>query len=356
MKGTDVIMFYRKEGDSMKHLTITVPCFNSEAYLERCVDSLVVGGEHVEIIIVNDGSTDRTGEIADRYARQFHDLVTVVHKQNGGHGSGVNAGLARATGMYFKVVDSDDWLEEDAYRALLRKIEGWCGECVGPDLLVCDYTYNHLEEGTKKTIHYKNVFPQDQVCTWDEIGSFHPAQYLVMHALIYRTDILRKSRVILPEHTFYVDNLFAYCPLPYVETLYYMHHNLYQYYLGRDDQSVNEKVLISRIDQQIKVTKMVAESVDLQEVKRRYPKLANYMCRNISIMMAISSIHLLLKGDEQARSRHCELWADIKKSDPKLYYRLRYTKLSGFTNLPGKLGKLATVGGYRLARKIYQFQ
>ena len=104
MKGTDVIMFYRKEGDSMKHLTITVPCFNSEAYLERCVDSLVVGGEHVEIIIVNDGSTDRTGEIADRYARQFPDLVTVVHKQNGGHGSGVNAGLARATGIDRKSV------------------------------------------------------------------------------------------------------------------------------------------------------------------------------------------------------------------------------------------------------------
>ncbi len=248
----------------MKHLTITVPCFNSEDYLERCLDSLVIGGENVEIIIVNDGSTDRTGEIAEQYARQFPKIVTVVHKENGGHGSGVNAGLALATGMYFKVVDSDDWLEADAYRALLKKIEAWCDEGFGPDLLVCDYTYNHLEEGTKKTIHFKNVFPENKVCTWDKIGTFRPAQYLVMHALVYRTDILHKSKVVLPEHTFYVDNLFAYCPLPYVQTLYYMHCSLYQYYLGRDDQSVNEKVLISRIEQQIKVTKMVAESVDLQ--------------------------------------------------------------------------------------------
>jgi len=340
----------------MKHLTITVPCFNSEQYLERCVDSLVVGGENVEIIIVNDGSTDRTGEIADQYARQFPEIVTVVHKENGGHGSGVNAGLALATGMYFKVVDSDDWLEADAYRALLKRIEAWCDEGFGPDLLVCDYTYNHLDEGTKKTIHFKNVFPEEKVCTWDQIGTFRPAQYLVMHALVYRTEILRKSGVVLPEHTFYVDNLFAYCPLPYVQTVYYMHCSLYQYFLGRDDQSVNEKVLISRIEQQIKVTKMVAESVDLQEVKRKYPKLASYMCRNVSIMMAISSIHLLLKGDDQARDRHVQLWAELKKSNPVLYYRLRYTKLSGFTNLPGKLGKLATVSGYRLARKIYQFQ
>lgn len=340
----------------MKHLTITVPCFNSEEYLERCVDSLVVGGDNVEIIIVNDGSTDRTGEIAERYARQFPNIVTVVHKENGGHGSGVNTGLALATGMYFKVVDSDDWLEKDAYLGLLKKIEGWCAKGFGPDMLICDYTYNHLEKGTEKTIHFKNVFPAGKVCTWAQIGMFRPSQYLVMHALVYRTDILRKAKVVLPEHTFYVDNLFAYCPLPYVETLYYLDINLYQYYLGREDQSVNEKVLTARIEQQIKVTKMVAESVDLNEVKKKYPKLANYMCRNISIMMAISSIHLLLRGDEKARIRHCELWADIKKSNPMLYYQLRYTKLSGLTNLPGKLGKLATVSGYRLARKIYQFQ
>lgn len=359
MKDTDGIMFFRKierKGISMKHLTITVPCFNSEDYLERCVDSLIIGGENVEVIIVNDGSTDHTGKIAERYAKQFPNIVTVVHKENGGHGSGVNTGLALATGMYFKVVDSDDWLEEKAYKTLLKKINVWCTQGFGPDLLVCDYTYNHLEDGIEKTIQFQNVFPENKVCTWDKIGMFRPSQYLVMHALIYRTDILKKSRVVLPEHTFYVDNLFAYCPLPYVETLYYMHLNLYQYYLGREDQSVNEKVMISRIEQQIKVTKMVAESVDLHQVKKKYPKLAHYMCRNISIMMAISSIHLLLKGDEQAKSRHLELWSDIKKSNPGLYYRLRYTKLSGFTNLPGKLGKLATVGGYRLARRIYQFQ
>ena len=161
MKGTDVIMFFRKierKGISMKHLTITVPCFNSEDYLERCVDSLVIGGKNVEIIIVNDGSTDRTGEIADRYARQYPDIVTVVHKENGGHGSGVNTGLALATGMYFKVVDSDDWLEENAYRTLLKKIEKWCVQGFGPHLLICDYTYNHFDQGIEKTIHFRMYF------------------------------------------------------------------------------------------------------------------------------------------------------------------------------------------------------
>lgn len=346
----------------MKLLTITVPCFNSESYLKRCLDSLVMGGKDVEIIVVNDGSTDRTGEIAESYAKRFPDLVTAVHKENGGHGSGVNTGLRLASGKYFKVVDSDDWLEEDAYRELLKQIKIWAESessgqmCTSPDLVICNYTYNHLDEGTEKTMRYRNVFPERQVCSWDEIRAFRPSQYLIMHALVYRTEVLKKSGVVLPEHTFYVDNIFAYYPLPYVETLYYMDADLYQYYLGREDQSVNEKVLMKRIEQQIKVTKIIADCVDLKEVKRKSPKLANYMCRNVSIMMAISSIHLLLSGEEKAKIRHREIWTDMKHKNPGLYYRLRYTTLSGLTNLPGRLGKRAAVDGYRIAKKIYKFQ
>ena len=339
-----------------KYLSFVVPCYNSQAYMRRCIDSLLSGGEDVEIIIVNDGSSDRTGEIAEEYEKRYPEIVTAVQKENGGHGSGVNVGIALAKGKYFKVVDSDDWLDKEAYEKLLWQIKMWdCQEKV-PNLIVCDYSYNHLEEGRKKRMQYRNIFPVDTICTWNEIGFFHPSQYLIMHALIYRTEILRKSGVKLPEHTFYVDNIFAYQPLPLVENIFYMDVDLYQYYLGREDQSVNEKVLISRIDQQIRVTKIVANCVDLNEVKKKYPKLANYMCRNISIMMAISSIHLLLDGNETAQKRYRELWTGLKEENPKLYHCLRYRKLSGLTNLPGKLGKKVTVEGYRIARKIYQFQ
>lgn len=184
----------------MKYLTITVPCFNSEEYLKRCLDSLIAGGDDVEIIVVNDGSTDRTGEIAEDYARWFPEIVTVVHKENGGHGSGVNTGLRLASGKYFKVVDSDDWLEETAYRELLRQIKQWDSlegtdrVCTSPDLVVCNYTYNHLDEGRERTMSYRNVFPEGQICSWEEIGNFRPSQYLIMHALVYRTDVLKKIR------------------------------------------------------------------------------------------------------------------------------------------------------------------
>lgn len=346
----------------MKYITFAVPCYNSESYMRRCVDSPLSGGRDVEIILINDGSTDRTAEIADEYQLKYPDIVRAVHKENGGHGSGVNKGLELAQGIYYKVVDSDDWLDKDAYLKLLRRIKDFCingrkaPECDMPDLFVCNYVYDHLDEGTSRVMDYRNIFPEEKMCTWKDIGRFKPSQYLIMHSLMFRAEVLRKSGVKLPEHTFYVDNLFSYQPLPYVESIYYMDLDLYHYYLGREDQSVNEKVLMKRIDQQIRVTELVAKSVDLRSVKEKYPKLASYMTRNISIMLSISSIHLLLIRTAEAEQKRRDMWDSIKAYNTALYYRLRYSTLSGLTYLPGKLGGKLTVGGYRFARKIYQFQ
>ena len=105
-----------------KYLSFVVPCYNSESYMARCIESLLPGGEDVEIIIIDDGSKDKTVEIADAYQKQSPDLVKVIHKENGGHGSGVNAGLACARGVYFKVVDSDDWVDVPALHKALDKL------------------------------------------------------------------------------------------------------------------------------------------------------------------------------------------------------------------------------------------
>lgn len=335
-----------------KIITFVVPCYNSQDYMKRCVDSLLPGGEDVEIIIVNDGSSDRTGEIAQAYEQKYPSIVRAVQKENGGHGSGVNTGLSMAEGTYFKVVDSDDWVEEKAYKKVLHLLK----EPYAPDLLVCNYVYNHLYEHRQKSMSYQNVFPEERVFTWEEMGHFSPSQYLIMHALIFKTAVLKKANVVLPEHTFYVDNLFSYQPLPYVKTLYYMDVDFYQYFLGREDQSVNENIMMQRIDQQIYVTQLVTDCVDLNEVKKAHPKLAAYMRRNISIMMAISSIHLLLIQNQEALQKRKKMWEEIRKKNAALYYHLRFANLSGWTYLPGKVGGRLTVGGYRLAKKIYQFQ
>lgn len=140
----------------MKYLTFVVPCFNSQDYMERCINSLLVGGTDVEVIIIDDGSTDNTGKIANYYKNNFPEIVKVVHKRNAGHGSGINKGLEIAAGKYFKVVDSDDWIDRNAYLTLLRKIKYFCkienksDEVTMPDLFICNYIYDHKNEGKYK--------------------------------------------------------------------------------------------------------------------------------------------------------------------------------------------------------------
>lgn len=109
----------------MKYITFAVPCYNSENYMRRCVDSLLIGGKDVEIILIDDGSSDRTAQIADEYEIEYPDIVRVVHKENGGHGSGVNKGLELANGIYYKVVDSDDWFDKESYQKLLVNDESY---------------------------------------------------------------------------------------------------------------------------------------------------------------------------------------------------------------------------------------
>lgn len=336
----------------MKDITFVVPCYNAEDYMKRCLDSLLFCGEDGEIIIIDDGSTDNTGEIADEYAAVYPNIVTVIHKANGGHGSGINAGLRIAAGRFFKVVDSDDWLDRKALERLMKCLKQ---QKDGVDMVVCNYVYDHLYENRQKSVGFRNIFPEEKICDWQDMWFFKPSQYLVMHALVFRTALLRESGVKLPAHTFYVDNLFAYKPLPYVQNIMYLDVDLYHYFLGRADQSVNEESYKKRIDQQIAVTKMVADSVDLESVKEKSHKLYRYMLRNISIMMSISSVYLCMIQTAEAERKRRALWEHIKKRDMQLYRRLRYTTLSGLTCFPGRLGRILTLKGYEMAKKTYQF-
>ena len=111
----------------MKLLSVAIPCYNSESYMEHCISTLLTGGEEVEIIIVDDGSVkDRTAEIADEYARRYPTICRAIHQENGGHGEAVNTGLKNATGIFFKVVDSDDWVNEEAFQSVLETLRQLC--------------------------------------------------------------------------------------------------------------------------------------------------------------------------------------------------------------------------------------
>ena len=339
----------------MKLLTFAVPCYNSEAYMDHCVQTLLEGGEDVEIILIDDGSQDATGAIADRYAREYPDIVRVVHQENGGHGEGVNQGLRRARGLYYKVVDSDDWADVDALHKILEQLRAFAQMEKPVDLLVCNYVYEHMEDNTRKVMKYTNVFPRGRVFTWEEIGRFRASQYLLMHSVIYRTQLLRDCGLELPKHTFYVDNIFVYQPLPFVETLYYMNLDFYRYFIGRAGQSVNEQVMVKRVDQQVRVTKLMIQAHDLRKVAARHRRLSRYMFNYLAMMMTISSIFLIIDGTPEALGKKTELWEYLRTVDKSLYHRMKYRAISAVGNIPGYQGRKLSVKLYRLARRIYKF-
>ena len=339
----------------MKQITFTVPCYNSAAYMDHCIETLLCAGEEAEIILVDDGSTDETGAIADRYAEKYPAIVRVIHQENGGHGEGVNQGMVNATGLYFKVVDSDDWLDVDALRQLMALIRENAGSDEPIDLILTNYVYEHAEDNTHRVVRYRNVLPVGKVFTWDEVGHFSATQFIIMHATVYRTDVLRRSRLSLPKHTFYVDNVFAYQPLPNVKRLYYLDADMYRYFIGRADQSVTEENMIRRIDQQILVTKIMADAHDLELLEQHNRRLALYMYHYLSIMLMICNIYLMMSGREENQQKRLDLWHWLKLNHPATYRRMRYRSSNVLFLLPGKVGRDIDIFFYKWIRKIYKF-
>lgn len=136
----------------MKLLSIAIPCYNSAAYMENCINSLLPGGDEVEILIVDDGSVkDNTAEIADRYEKEYPGICRAIHQENGGHGEAVNAGLRNASGIFFKVVDSDDWVNGPAYEAVLNTLRRFVYGKSTLDMLITNFVYEKQGRSTRRS-------------------------------------------------------------------------------------------------------------------------------------------------------------------------------------------------------------
>ena len=336
-------------------ITFTVPCYNSADYLDACVESLIPAGDDIEIILVNDGSTkDDTSEKIHAWERRLPGIVKAIDQPNKGHGGAVNTGLSAATGMYFKVVDSDDWLDGDALPKLMEALREERANPVPTDMVVANYIYDKVHEGTKTVIDYRSVFPTDRQFGWSEVGRFHQGQFILMHAVVYRTALLRDCGIVLPEHTFYVDNIFVYVPMAQVKTIRYLDLDLYHYFIGREDQSVNETVMMGRIDQQLRITRVMIDSVKLPDPNLD-PHLQAYLVKYLAMMMCICSIFLRMKGGPESERQRIEIWNYLLTHGRAIYPRIRREPVCFGTNLPGTVGKHIGIAGYHVAQKIFKF-
>jgi hypothetical protein len=254
------------------------------------------------------------------------------------------------------VVDSDDWVDPKAFKEILALLKQMVAQNTQLDMLISNFIYDKQGASYKKVMNYRSVLPKDQIFTWDQIGHFQKGQYILMHSVIYRTQLLRDCAMELPKHTFYVDNIFVYQPLPFVKTIYYLDVDFYHYFIGRDDQSVNEKVMIKRLDQQIRVNKLMADYYDLSD-KNVVPnkKLRKYMYNYLEIITCISSMMAILSKEEANIAKRDELWQYIETTAPGMYKKLRYGLFGRVMTVHHPVGKKFATLCYKIAQKLFGF-
>ena len=218
-----------------KILSITIPSYNVEKYIDKCVQSMLIDSilDDIEILIVNDGSKDSTPEIARGYVEKYPQTVRLIDKENGGHGSTINAGIREATGKYFKVVDGDDWLNTENLEHFIALLKSREEDVIASNYLcIRDESYDILAE--KKVTSDASLY--GTTCNMDK-GEVK--EVIKMHALTIRTSILKENNITIDEHCFYVDAEYIAYPMPFVSSVYYDDEFIYMYRLGRNGQSMD---------------------------------------------------------------------------------------------------------------------
>ena len=299
----------------MKILTIVVPAYNVEKYLKRCLDSVKLESvmSDIEVLIVNDGSKDKTPQIAAEYENCYPETYRLINKENGGHGSTINTGIKNATGKYFKVVDGDDWLNADEIEQYIEAMKTHDADVIATDFqCVQDETYNLLESWNATSIeeHYGKTVKVDS-------GAIK--EPLKLHSFTIKTEILQEHDITIDEHCFYVDSEFVFYPMKYVETVYYHKAKIYMYRLGRDGQSMNMRSMQRNVNQQLKVLKHLLEDYDECKDTLTLAKRA-YIERGISLVVEIQFKIFISMGFRKGTRKKCKEWdVELRRKYPEIY-------------------------------------
>ena len=328
-----------------KTLTFVVPAYNMETYLGRCVESLIAAkrNDDIEVLIIDDGSSDGTLAMAKSFEQRHPGVVRAIHQDNKGHGGAVNTGIAAASGMYVKVVDADDWVGAESLELVMATLREEAERTDPIDMLVTNYVYDKVGKIVKHVVNFRRAMKSDERLTWNDLGHFGLAEYILMHALTFRTAVVRASGMRLPEHTFYVDFIYAYQPFPWVKTIKYLDTPFYHYFIGRDGQSVQTDVMIRRVDQLRLVNQyMVRATPERGTVPEG---LYRYMIHFLAIETSVASVFMILSRKPENYAKKKEMWADIKAYSPSMYADVRRKAMSRALNLRGSIGRFVIRNG-----------
>lgn len=242
-----------------KWLTITVPAYNAQKYLYRCLHSVAQCGtylEKIQVLVVNDGSTDCTEKIAEQFVREHPESFSLIRKENGGHGSALNRGIQEAQGRYFLVLDADDWLDGRALEELVKTIGGMAENM--PDLISCHYSRVDMVTGSSTPVRQERV-AYHKTYSFEEL----PVSdiYFALASICYRTKLLQSIGLKMQEHTFYADVEYMLLPMPYVEDVYFLDLYLYKYFVGNTQQSIYLPTMARRYEDHNRVMHRVIDTL-----------------------------------------------------------------------------------------------
>lgn len=317
----------------MKILTVIVPVYNTEKYIKRCLDSLDNKeiNDKLEVLVVSDGSKDNAINIAKEYSKRLPDTFKIIEKENGGHGSTINKGLELATGKYFRVLDSDDWVDNVNFVEFVKRLEDQ-----DADLVVTDYSKEFVYEGKSEKIVYKNLEPNKKYI-FDKFDlNILNGEYFVMATSTYKTEVLRKSNLKLMEKTFYVDMQYNVVPIPYVNSFVYFDLDIYRYFIGRLDQSVNTASFVKNHLNHDKVVKYLIDYysnlTDISDTKKEYIRIilkyilfTHYSIYCIYFKKKRQGYKLVKEFDKYLYNKNKELYDVSNISFIKIYRNLKFT-------------------------------
>lgn len=272
-----------------KILSVVVPTYNIEQYIKKCIESFKKINEkyysEFEVIVVNDGSTDNSVQVVEDLIVDSDLDLRIISKENGGHGSTINVGITESKGKYFKVIDGDDWIDVSNFEALLEKLK-----TIDIDMVISNYTEQHVYNNSKKTIDFiERIVPNIVI-------EGLPDRRIPMHALTYRTSILKGNNIKISEKTFYVDMEYTLLPLKYVKNYIYYNLDVYQYFLGRVDQSMNINVMKVKYDHHNRVTRRI---IDLYNEIRGNAKLEEIVSSALEYLINKQCLLFLVNDDKK---------------------------------------------------------
>lgn len=301
--------------DMEKILTIVVPAYNVEKYLYKTIRSFLSEEilNDLEIIIVNDGSSDGTARIANEFEKEHRETIRVINKKNGGHGSTINTGIKFANGNYFKVVDGDDWVETVELVKLVKKLKE-----EQSDIVLTPFKKVFVNSDQEQSVEILRLKDGERRQLKEVICGLKDSYQI--HSITFKTDILRKIPKIT-EDCFYVDQEYCLYPLLYAETISFYDYNVYRYRMGSTEQSMNilnmqkrrnmhKQVILDLLNYYRKWMKTDSEKKEF--LKYRIGKLEERQIQ-ILLSLSISKVHKEELG---------EFLDEIRKWEPQIYKQI----------------------------------